>query len=272
QDGGYKLQAAEGKSDLFMAGYSPEGRLLWLSKAGLDELPQTIHTAFTAVFSPAGDKISTQHAGEQLEESQQGLFIGPEEQVLYSGMINNALAVAGNKEPVAFASEASLDIPGLFKAESAKFIGQKTDPAMAGLFAACKLVKDMGISLTGKAVQETLDKNNPGFKTSCPNIYKNFGAINFVRNAQGIISILTVDKKNISFDKVRISNNSTISITEIPGSNYRIDVLSGIKVGMAVVWFELNFIKMLASNGDMIFDYSGDHSQVSINLQKDILE
>ncbi|MDD2560358.1 MAG: hypothetical protein PHE04_06805, partial [Bacteroidales bacterium] len=121
-------------------------------------------------------------------------------------------------------------------------------------------------------VQETLDKNNPGFKTSCHNIYKNLGAINFVRNAQGIISIMTVDKKNISFDKVKISNNSTVSITEIPGSNYRIDALSGIKVGMAVVWFDLNFIKLMAANGDMVFDYSNDHSQVSVNLQKDILE
>ncbi|MDD2559107.1 MAG: hypothetical protein PHE04_00335, partial [Bacteroidales bacterium] len=143
QAGSYKLLAPEGKSDLFIAGYSPEGRLLWLSKAGLDELPQTIHTAFTAVFSPEGNNLTTQHAGEQLEESQQGLFIAPDGQVLYSGMINNALAVAGNQQPVAFASEASLDIPGLFKAESAKFIGQKADPAMAGLFAACKLVKDM---------------------------------------------------------------------------------------------------------------------------------
>ncbi len=272
QAGSYKLLAPEGKSDLFIAAYSPEGRLLWLSKAGLDELPQTMHTAFTAVFSPDGNKLSTKHAGEQLEESQQGLFIAPDGQVLYSGMINNALAVAGNQQPVAFASEATLDIPGLFKAESAKFIDQKTDPAMAGLFAACKMVKDMGISLTGKSVQETLDKNNPGFKTSCPNIYKNFGAINFVRNAQGIISILTVDKKSISFDKVKISNNSTISITQIPGNNYRIEALSGVKVGMAVVWFDLNFIKLMASNGDMVFDYSSDHSQVSVNLQKDILE
>ncbi len=79
-------------------------------------------------------------------------------------------------------------------------------------------------------------------------------------------------KKNISFDKVRISNNSTISITEIPGNNYRVDALSGIKVGMAVVWFDLNFIKLMSSNGDMIFDYASDHSQVSVNLQKDILD
>ncbi|HPG57258.1 MAG TPA: hypothetical protein PKW98_05530 [Candidatus Wallbacteria bacterium] len=41
---------------------------------------------------------------------------------------------------------------------------------------------------------------------------------------------------------------------------------------MAVVWFDLNFIKLMASNGDMVFDYSSDHSQVSVNLQKDILE
>lgn len=272
QAGSFKLQAPKDKSDLFVAGFSPEGRLIWLSKAGLDELPQTIHTAFSAAFSSEGNLVATRHAGEQLEESAQGLFIAPDGQVLYSGMINNALAVAGNQQPVAFASEASLDIPGLFKSESAKFIGQKTDPAMAGLFAACTMVKDMGISLTGKLVQEALDKNNPGFKTACPNIYKNFGAINFVRNAQGIITILTVDKKNISFDKVRISNNSTISITEIPGNNYRIEALSGIKVGMAVVWFNLNFIKLMADSGDMVFDYASDHSQVSVNLQKDILE
>ncbi len=39
---------------------------------------------------------------------------------------------------------------------------------MAGLFAACKMVKDMGISLTGKSVQETLDKNNSWFQNILP--------------------------------------------------------------------------------------------------------
>jgi hypothetical protein len=125
--------------------------------------------------------------------------------------------------------------------------------------------------LTGVQAQEAINKQNPALRTSCPNIYKNLGMINFVKNAKGIITIQTMNGKDIGFDKVKVTNNSTVTVSELPGGIYKLDVLSGIRVGKAIIWFDLNFIKLFAKNGNLLFDYSNDHSQASVNLTKDIL-
>jgi hypothetical protein len=245
--------------------------MLWLNRGGLESLPKSAATAFSVSYSATGEKHETKHADEQIDEQMQGLFVDKTGNILYSGMTNNALALAGNDKPVAFASETKLDVTDLLRTEGEKFIAQQADRAISGLFAAIRLVKYMGISLTGAQTQQALDKNNPGFKKACPNIYKNLGMINFVQNTKGVITIQTQNAKDISFDKVKISNNSRISISELPGNDLRIDVLSGIKVGKMVIWYNLNFIKMIMQKGNLLFDYSNDHSQATVNVGKDIL-
>jgi len=244
---------------------------MWLNRGGLETLPKSASTAFSVTFDVNGQKNETKHADEQIEEQMQGLFVDNKGSIIYSGMTNNALALAGNDKPVAFAAGASVDVTDLLRIEGDKFIAQQADRAISGLFAAIRIVKFMGLSLTGLQTQQALDKNNPGFKKSCPNIYKNLGMINFVQNSKGIITIQTVNGKDISFDKVKITNNSRIAIAELPGNDLRIDVLSGIKVGKMVVWYNLNFIKMLMKNGNLMFDYATDHSQATVNVGKDIL-
>jgi len=271
QFAGKSIAAPEGTADLFIACFSQTGNLMWLNRGGLEALPKSASTAFSVSFDANGQKSETKHADEQIEEQMQGLFVDNKGGIIYSGMTNNALALAGNDKPVAFAAGASVDVTDLLRIEGDKFIAQQADRAISGLFAAIRIVKFMGLSLTGAQTQQALDKNNPNFKKACPNIYKNLGMINFVQNSKGVITIQTKDGKDISFDKVKITNNSKISIAELPGNDMRIDVLSGIKVGKMVVWYNLNFIKMLMKNGNLMFDYATDHSQATVNVGKDIL-
>lgn len=268
---GKSIRSANDKSDLFMASFSPTGTLLWLNRAALETLPQESSTAFSVQFDPNGTKLSTNHAGELLEENEQGLYVRSNGGIIYTGMVNYAMAVSGNDVQTAYAAAANADLSDMIKTEADKFIAQQSDKSMAGLLGALRLVKDMGVTLTGVQAQQAINKQNPNLRTSCPNIYKNIGLINFVKNSKGIITIMTVNGKDIGFDKVKITNNSTISVSEMPGSNFKIDVLSGIKVGKAIIWFDLNFIKLIAKNGNLVFDYAGDHSQATVNLSKDIL-
>lgn len=268
---GKSITAAEGKSDLFLACFSPEGDLIWLNRGDIGSLPQNTSTAFSVAFDANGAKRETRHSGQLLEDRSQGLFVDAKGGIFYSGMTNNTLAIAGNNKPLAFASETTFDVTDLLRTESEKFVAQQADQAIAGLLAAIRLVKFMGVSLTGAQTQQALDKHNPNFKETSPNIYKSLGRINFVQNTKGIVNIQTANGKDISFDKVSISNNSTISISDLPGGNFKIDVLSGIKVGKMVVWYNLNFIKMITKNGDLVFDYDTDHSQSIVNIKKDIL-
>jgi hypothetical protein len=266
------LNAVSGKSDLFLACFSPVGNLLWLNQGNLASLPSDPILAFSVLFGPNGSLIETKSAGQQLDDQAQGLFVRSDGNVLYSGMITNTLAVVEGDRPASYASASNLDPLTFLDAESVRLISQQADPSMAGLLAAIRLVKDMGISLTGAQAQAALTRKNPAFKNTCPNIYRNLGMISFVKNSKGIITILTQNGKDVSFDKIRISHNSTISVSEMPGSNYQINVLSGIKVGKMVVWFDLNYIRMFALKGDLLFDYSKDHSKTTVNIKKDILD
>ena len=269
--GDKSLVAKDGNSDLFIASYSPSGTLLWLNRGGLEIISKDAITSFSVTFDNNGTKRETKHAEQQLDESSQGLYVDEKGGIYYSGMTNNALALSGNDKSVAYASAASVDVIELLRIESEKYLAQKADRAIAGLFAAIRLVKFLGVSLTGLQTQQAIDKENPNFKKTCPNIYKNLGMINFVQNTKGVITIQTQNGKDISFDKVKVSNNSRISISELPGNDMKIDVLSGIKVGKMVVWYNLNYIKMLMKNGNLLFDYASDHSQATVNVGKDIL-
>jgi hypothetical protein len=268
---GKSIASSPGKADLFVASYSPVGDLLWINKGGLEALPDSISMAFSVTFNNAGVRQSLKHADDQLDEQRQGLYIDNNGGVFYSGITNNALALAGNEKSVAFAAADAVDVVDLLRIETKKYLDKQTEKSMAALMAAIRLVRFMGVSLTGDKIKESINATNPNFKNNCPNIYKNLGKISFVKNSKGVITVATDGGGDISFDKVKISNNSTISISELQNGDYKVDVLSGIKVGKLVVWYGLNYIKMFAKKGDLLFDYATDNSQVTVNVQKDIL-
>lgn len=266
------LTSAEGNADLFVACFSPLGSLLWINRGDLETLPKSTSTSFSVIFDNNGTKLDTKYTGQQVDERNLGLYVDDKGEIFYSGITNNTLALAGNEKPAAFASETSMNASELLNIESEKLIKQeKTERSISGLLAAIRIIKYMGISLTGAETQHALDQKNPEFKRLCPNIYKNLGKISFIKNNKGVISIHTAGGSDISFNKVKIKNNSTISISELAGGNYKVDVLSGIKVGKMVVWYNLNFIKLFNKSGNLLFDYDTDHSQVTINVRKDIL-
>ena len=83
---------------------------------------------------------------------------------------------------------------------------------------------------------------------------------------------MTENGEDIMIDKIKVRNKSTLSISSLPTGDLQFDILSGIKVGKMVVWFNLNSIRLFRLNGDMLFDYDKDHSQQTMNMRKDILK
>uniref|UniRef100_UPI0029313713 hypothetical protein n=1 Tax=Escherichia coli TaxID=562 RepID=UPI0029313713 len=53
--------------------------------------------------------------------------------------------------------------------------------------------------------------------------------------------------------------------------NAQIDILSGVMVGKAVIWYSLNYVRLFKDHGDLLFDYDRDHTQKKVNIKKDIL-
>jgi hypothetical protein len=133
-------------------------------------------------------------------------------------------------------------------------------------------IKLSGVKISGEDVKKVLDKYNPGFKKSCPEIYSNLGKINIMLNTDGIIRLETLDGSSVLFDKLKINSGATLKITSLQSGDAQLDVLSGVTVGKMVVWFNLNYIKLYKLNGNLLFDYDSDHTQKMMNLKADILE
>jgi len=73
-------------------------------------------------------------------------------------------------------------------------------------------------------------------------------------------------------DVVTIQNNAKFQITTYRGGNTLITIISGMKIGQSYIQFGLNNMKLLKSDGDIIFDFDAEHSLKRVNLAKDILK
>jgi len=257
--------------DAFVACFSIKGSLKWLTKLNLDSIPSEAPIAFSATLSAQGKNIGLTRSIVYDNFSGYGLFMDRSDKIVYNGIVNRVFSSTPLLVNAKFANETIIASPELLKKETDVLVADQTDRGIAGLFAAILLVKNMGVTLSGKETKAALDKYNPAFKKNNPNIYKNLEMINFVNNNNGIITILTEKGSDVLFDKIKVENKSTISIYALRSGDLQFDILSGIKVGKILVWYNLNFIRLSKINGDMMFDYDIDHSQKKINMRRDIL-
>jgi len=70
---------------------------------------------------------------------------------------------------------------------------------------------------------------------------------------------------------MRVRNDTKVKLSFLASGDARLEILSGIRVGKSVVWFDLNYVELFKKTGDMLFDYDSDHTQKKLNLKNDIL-
>jgi hypothetical protein len=262
-------QMKTGKSsDIFLAKYSSSGDKIWKSSAGMDTIPKGAGLIYSLEFDKKGKKEDVRISEFSPTYSAFGLFVS-ETTVIFNGAMQNTMVPMNTT--MAVNAVAEMNYPELLKKEFDQFVAKKTDRSAAGIFAFSNIIKKPGVIIAGKDIQKTFEKYNPTFKTKCPNIYKNIGKVTIVKNSNNIITILTEDGSDVLFDKLKIKNNSQIRISMLPDGNIQLDAVSGVKVGKMVVWYPLNFIRVLSKTGDLLFDYDDDHTQTLMNLKKDIL-
>jgi len=166
---------------------------------------------------------------------------------------------------------ANFDVVLALKDETDKQISANCETTIAGLFAVINLIRLDNVTLSGKTVQQAMAKYNPRFITNSAKIYECIGKLTFLKNNAGIITIQTEDHKSVMLEGLRINDGTRIRIIFLPGGDARIDILGGVKVGKAVIWYDLNFIRLFRTDGNLTFDYDTDHSQKTMNLRKDLL-
>ncbi|MCK9450417.1 MAG: hypothetical protein M0Q90_01895 [Bacteroidales bacterium] len=264
-----RISAEHGREDVFIASYTKNGQLFWLKKAGLDTVNYTPYLNYVVKLDDEGENLKTRLYFENGEQLTQGLYCSGR-QFTFVGSINQTVGMG--MKPLSFNAENDFNVIDYLKEENDALTAAEADKSIAGLFAVINLIKSSGMVIPGKEAQQALDKYNPSFKTKSPSIYQNIGNVVFMKNEEGIIQVQTNNGKSVSFDKIKINNNARLRITSLQDGNEQIDMLSGMQVGKAFIWYNLNFVRLMRHNGDMIFDYDTDHTRKTVNMKSDILD
>jgi hypothetical protein len=265
----YKFLKAKNTGDVAVARFTPQGRVEWVTQIGIEETQLTEPFMFVAQLDTKG-KAQPLTVYNQMEEYQGfGLQIAENGSPILTGA--NYMTAELKKTKVSYDSGAEFSATDMILAENTKFLADNYHPAVAGLFAAIKLINNSTIALHGTEVQKTLDKHNPNFKKTSPTVYESLGVIQFIRNAEGIITIRTDSQNDVNFQTLRINNNAKFKVSSFNSGNHQIDVMNGINVGKSIIWYNLNSLKIMKT-GDMVVDYDTDHTKIRMHIAKDVLQ
>ncbi len=256
-------------TDLFMAKYTPAGKLLWVNQAGLDTTSETSDYIFVTSFTPEGKRIYTRLFPDDENFTNTGISFDPAGNVYYTASYTSTVGL--NIDMIWLSAESDFNILATLKSETDKQISTNCEKTIAGLFGAISLIRINDLTLSGETVQTAFRTYNPQFREVAPKVYSILGKINFLKNNEGIITVITDDGDPVVLDKLKIYNDARLKVTLLPSGDAKITILEGVKVGKAFIWFELNSMKLFRLDGNVLFDYDDDHSQKMLNMKKDML-
>lgn len=261
------MMMANAPANTFIAKLNADGKVLWMNQKRLDTT-DTRDCIHVLSLTNSGKVIKAEKYPPDPNFTSYGISFDNQRNVYYTATY---AYLTGLIDKLTLAAESTYILPSLLKEETDRQIQENCNPSVAGLFSALMLLREGNSSLSGKSVQAAFEKYNPGFRKNSPNLYQSIGKISMVKNEQGIITINTEDQKPIGLDRMKISHNTRVKLSLLANGDARIDILGGVKVGKSIIWFNLNYIKLFRSSGTMLFDYDSDHSQVTINVKKDLL-
>ena len=264
--------AASGAPDVFVAGVNPtNGKIKWLSKAGIDKLDHSSDFMYAVKFNEGGKKIMAKLYSQKEDFSSYGLSSDENGNTL---VVGSFFATSGmnSKDYTEYNIGTELNIPEVLYETDVKLKQDAYEATIAGLFSAFNLIKANSIAIEGSDIVKTFDKYNNNFSSYAGNIYNNLAKMSFMKNDKGIITIKTDAEKPILFDKIKITNDAHIRVVKYQSGNILVEVLSGVYVGGGNYWLDMNSIKLFKESGDLLFNFDTDNSVKKINLKKELLK
>ncbi len=268
---GDQTLSAQNAPDVFVARYNPDGQVLWASKAGIDKLDHSLDFLFAASFNPLGEKIMAKLYNHSENFDNYGLGLDEDGNAIITGSFFATTGLSSNSF-VNYEAGADFDAGENLKSENDALIGKQYEKTIAGLFAALYLLNVNSLEIKGETVQKVVEEHSDNFKELFDESYKNFGRMNFLKNASGIIRIKTNDGKPALFGNIQVADEARIKIVKYESGNLKVEILSGIYAGRGQNRIPMNSVKLYKENGDLLLDFDEDHSQKKLNLRTEILK
>ncbi|MCK9422662.1 MAG: hypothetical protein M0Q38_08695 [Bacteroidales bacterium] len=263
------MTMAKPGTTVFVAKFSPDGKMVWLNQVKPDTTGQKSDFIYATSFDNTGRFIETKYFPSDANFTGFGLSFDPNDNVYYTTTYSGTSGMKIDRISLGF--EANFNIISTLKSEIDKEISNNCEKTISGLIAAVNLIRMNNVAISGKEIQQAFDKYNPGFKKTAPTVFDRLGKFQMIRNDAGIVTVLTDEEKPVLIDKMKIANNTRLKVVPLPNGDARFEVLNGVKVGKAFVWFKVNFVRLFRNNGNVLFDYDTDHTQKMMNMKKDML-
>jgi len=267
--GAFNIIFAKDKSGLFLLKMNQGGEVKWLKQADFNAGGGKSDAILYSKFSSGGEQLKSDVYPYDPNYDDYGIKFDGAGNVYFSTNLSTALGL--NVEKIALNNATGFDAIVTLRDQTQKQISENCDKVISGLFGAISLIRLNDFSLSGKMIQQAFEKYNPDFRRRAPKVFECLGKIAAITNSNGIITIQTEEKKPVVLDKLKITDGTKLKVNILPTGDARIEILNGVKVGKAIIWFPLNYVKLFRSNGNVLFDYDSDHSQITMNMQKDML-
>ena len=265
------VQCMDESNDVFIAKYTNDGQFKWVLKSGLDTYPQGNYLTYMTIVTLEGKSQGTTFFSENENFGNYGIQMGPMGLLYLTGTFNKTTGFNVQSLSLTTNETRGFQLAESLKVEAAKLRAEDCNYDIAGLFAMLNHVKYNGFQVSGEATQKALDITNPEFKDEYTELYNSIGKINLVLNSDGKVNVETRNGKSVNIRELKIADGSQLKLTTFENGDAQVDVLQGVSVGKLFIWFDLNYVKMYKTNGNMLFDFASDHLQKMMNFKKDIL-
>ena len=269
--GGRVLKVEEGRG-MFVVNVGKSGNVKWTSTVAVPRELVDEGYFYLMKFNDRGEVLDSQFRPMMPEARGEEISVVRDNKWMISGMYTPVRPLVQENRIESKHERGVLDMADRLKAINDILVQENVHSTIAGLLAVVSLMSDGGEIIRGEEFIRALDRYNSSFKSKCPNIYKNIKRVDFVKGENGFVDIKTTDGKSITIDKMRLNNESRIRLSELPEGNVLVEVVDGMSVGKAFVWFKLNSVKLYRDTGDLVFDYDRDHTLKTFNLGRDILQ
>lgn len=248
------------KSDFFIAKCSRDGKMAWITQASIGHL-DSINNTFAAQFDNKGNRLWTRTYAESEDMSDYGIHIDKDGNPFLTGSMLAAVGLS-NKSYESMAKKSTFAVSGI------NYDDSNVAPEISGLIAVVEKLNVTRGSMTGNVMQSTIIDKDPEANNRAAGIYEQLANIEFIRNAQGIVTVRTLDGNPINFNTIKLANNSKFKLSVFNTGNVQIDFLSGSEYGGKHLWYGLNNIKLHKTSGNMTFDYDFNHTNKTINVNE----
>ncbi|MDY0314929.1 MAG: hypothetical protein RBR32_07620, partial [Bacteroidales bacterium] len=267
---GDKKLTAEYDRELFMACYNHEHELQWIRASGIVNDLETSNMFFAVNMDKKGNFTKTESISEESYENQKAIDTSNPDNITVFVKFDSPNPDLKDSE--LYKNPSSFEFATNLKKLTNDLLSKNYDKNTAGLIAFFKILQNGDISVSGIEILAAALSMNAEFKSLAPKLFNSLKEIEKISSKNGMISLSLINPENFVLGQLKFEKNSQFRIVNYKTGNIEIIVTNGIYYKPHFKNYQLNFLKILKTNGDISIDYDLDNDKKILSLENDLIK